>query len=97
MALIDSNSSNLKQKAEVVAEEQISTVGKSKRKRDGSALRKAPQAPKRFKSSYILFFVAKQEEIKAQLGPGASVSLNHLLLETNVFSSKFAIWTSVST
>jgi len=46
---------------------------KSKKKRDGSSLRKAPQAPKRFKSSYILFFMAKQDEIKAELGPNVSV------------------------
>mmetsp|Transcript_7210 Transcript_7210/g.10329 ORF Transcript_7210/g.10329 Transcript_7210/m.10329 type:complete len:421 (-) Transcript_7210:305-1567(-) len=45
----------------------------TKKKRDASTLRKAPQAPKRFKSSYILFFMAKQEEIKQNLGPGASV------------------------
>lgn len=46
---------------------------KPKRKRDASSLRKAPQAPKRFKSSYILFFMAKQNEIKAKIGPKASV------------------------
>lgn len=44
---------------------------KPKRKRDG--LRKAPGAPKRFKSSYIMFFMAKQDEIKSELGKGASV------------------------
>lgn len=38
-----------------------------------SHLRKAPQAPRRFKSNYILFFMDKQDEIKAELGPGASV------------------------
>jgi len=48
-------------------------VGKGKRRRDSSALRKAPQAPKRFKSSYIMFFMAKQQEIKSELGAGASV------------------------
>jgi hypothetical protein len=37
-------------------------------------LRKAPQAPKRFKSSYICFFVAKQAEIKQELGEAASVA-----------------------
>ena len=46
----------------------------SKKKRDSSTLRKAPQAPKRFKSSYILFFMAKQQEIKDALGPSATVS-----------------------
>ena len=44
------------------------------RKRPGT-LRKAPQAPKRFKSSYILFFMAKQQEIKSSIGPNAGVSL----------------------
>ena len=44
------------------------------RKRDGSTLRKAPQAPKRFKSSYICFFMAKQPEIKEALGEKASVT-----------------------
>ena len=43
------------------------------RKKAGS-LRKAPQAPKRFKSSYILFFMAKQQEIKNSIGPNAGVS-----------------------
>lgn len=45
----------------------------NKKKRDGTSLRKAPGAPKRFKSSYIIFFMAKQNEIKAELGKGASV------------------------
>jgi len=51
----------------------IEIGGKGKKKRDASTLRKAPQAPKRFKSSYIMFFMAKQQEIKAELGVGASV------------------------
>ncbi len=38
-------------------------------------LKKAPQAPKRFKSSYILFFIHVQENIKKSLPQGhASVS-----------------------
>lgn len=46
----------------------------SKRKRDNPGLlRKAPGAPKRFKSSYICFFMAKQSEIKAELGDNATV------------------------
>jgi len=49
------------------------TIERGKKKRDPSTLRKAPQAPKRFKSSYIMFFMAKQQEIKATLGAGASV------------------------
>ncbi len=44
-----------------------------KKKRE-STLRKAPQAPKRFKSSYIIFFMAQQDIIKNELGPKASVS-----------------------
>lgn len=52
-----------------------STTGKkNKKKRDGSTLRKAPQAPKRFKSSYICFFMAKQPEIKDELGDKATVT-----------------------
>ncbi|CAB9509616.1 Nuclear autoantigen Sp-100 (Fragment) [Seminavis robusta] len=47
---------------------------KGKKKRDGSTLRKAPQAPKRFKSSYICFFMAKQPEIKEDLGDKATVT-----------------------
>jgi hypothetical protein len=47
--------------------------GKNK-KRDASALRKAPQAPKRFKSSYICFFMSKQAEIKEELGDKATVT-----------------------
>lgn len=47
---------------------------KNKKKRDGSTLRKAPQAPKRFKSSYICFFMAKQPEIKDELGDKATVT-----------------------
>ncbi|GAX22157.1 high mobility group protein B4 [Fistulifera solaris] len=46
---------------------------KTKKKRKGPALRKAPQAPKRFKSSYICFFMAKQSEIKKELGESASI------------------------
>ena len=44
-------------------------------KRDPHAMRKAPHAPKRFKSSYICFFMAKQGEIKKALGSEATVSL----------------------
>jgi len=44
------------------------------KKKRHSALRKAPQAPKRFKSSYICFFMAKQPEIKEELGEKATVS-----------------------
>jgi hypothetical protein len=45
-----------------------------RRKRDANSFRKAPQAPKRFKSSYICFFMAKQAEIKAALAEEATVT-----------------------
>lgn len=58
-----------------VPQDVSSTTGKkNKKKRDGSTLRKAPQAPKRFKSSYICFFMAKQPEIKEELGDKATVT-----------------------
>lgn len=46
---------------------------KNRRKRDVTTMRKAPQAPKRFKSSYICFFTSKQTEIKNILGDKATV------------------------
>jgi hypothetical protein len=59
-------------------EDEVSSPNNSpkrgKKKRDNSALRKAPQAPKRFKSSYICFFMAKQPEIKDDLGDKATVT-----------------------
>mmetsp|Transcript_1761 Transcript_1761/g.3083 ORF Transcript_1761/g.3083 Transcript_1761/m.3083 type:complete len:389 (-) Transcript_1761:267-1433(-) len=55
-------------------DEEEETPKKKSKKRDGSTLRKAPQAPKRFKSSYICFFMAKQPEIKEALGDKASVT-----------------------
>ena len=59
---------------EDVEEPQEAPTKKNKKKRDGSTLRKAPQAPKRFKSSYICFFMAKQPEIKDELGDKATVT-----------------------
>ena len=47
---------------------------RGKKGRPGGTLRKAPTAPKRFKSSYICFFMAKQSEIKNELGDQATVS-----------------------
>lgn len=48
---------------------------KRKKKRDKKApMIKNPNAPKRFKSSYICFFVAQQPHIKQELGEHASVS-----------------------
>jgi high mobility group protein B3 len=49
-----------------------SPARKNKKRRD--TLRKAPQAPKRFKSSYICFFMAKQPEIKEAFGNKATIS-----------------------
>ena len=48
----------------------VITPNNKKRK---STLRKAPQAPKRFKSSYIIFIVHVQVKIKVELGGKASV------------------------
>ena len=41
-----------------------------KGKKKEGLTKKAPGAPKRFKSSYILFFMHVQEEIKKSLPPG---------------------------
>lgn len=49
------------------------TVKKSK-KNSKVALRKCKDAPKRFKSSYICFFMAKQSIIKEELGKDATVT-----------------------
>jgi hypothetical protein len=51
----------------------VSSPTKQRRKRDVTTMRKAPQAPKRFKSSYICFFTSKQPEIKGTLGDKATV------------------------
>ena len=45
---------------------------KKKRK---TSMRKAPQAPKRFKSSYILFFLHVQVKIQDELGGKVSVRI----------------------
>jgi hypothetical protein len=42
-----------------------------KGKKKESFTKKAPGAPKRFKSSYILFFIQSQEKIKKELPPGS--------------------------
>jgi len=57
---------------------------KHKKKRDAGVLRKAPNAPKRFKSSYICFFMAKQPEIKEALGEDSNV--------TNVSKRSAEMW-----
>jgi len=51
-----------------------SSPKRGKKRKENPPLRKAPQAPKRFKSSYICFFMAKQPEIKAELGEKATVT-----------------------
>lgn len=56
-----------------VAHQSQGKTSKTCKKRKDGVLRKAPQAPRRFKSSYILFFMAKQNEIKRTLPPGSSV------------------------
>lgn len=57
-------------------------------KRPSKALRKNPKAPKRFKSSYICFFVSKQKEIKREIGQDASVSNSfNLFVIHNVIST----------
>jgi hypothetical protein len=61
--------------------------------------RKAPLAPKRFKSSYICFFVAKQGEIKAELGPSsnvASVSRRSAELWKSLSTTERAYWDGVA-
>ena len=49
-------------------------VAKKSKKNNKLALRKAPNAPKRFKSSYICFFMAKQSIIKEELSKDATVT-----------------------
>lgn len=53
----------------------VASAAKPVPKKKSRSLKKAPQAPKRFKSSYILFFIHVQEKIKKSLPEGqASVS-----------------------
>lgn len=47
-----------------------SSLAKPATKKKSRSLKKAPQAPKRFKSSYILFFIHVQEKIKKSLPVG---------------------------
>jgi len=54
--------------------EELEYERKRKKRYSASVMRKAPQAPKRFKSSYICFFIAKQTEIKESLGEEANVT-----------------------
>jgi hypothetical protein len=59
---------------EVASASLTESPSRVKKKRDNTSLRKAPQAPKRFKSSYICFFMAKQPEIKGELGDKSTVT-----------------------
>jgi HMG (high mobility group) box len=56
-----------------IAAKKAPSSPKHRKKRDVTVMRKAPQAPKRFKSSYICFFTSKQSEIKEILGDKATV------------------------
>jgi hypothetical protein len=49
---------------------ECSSAGSKKRK----ALKKAPEAPKRFKSAYICFVMQKMEGMKKAAGPEAKVT-----------------------
>lgn len=62
-------------------------------------VRKAPDAPKRFRSSYICFSIAKQNEIKAELGGDASMTaVSKRLAEIwkGLSKTERAHWDSVS-
>ena len=61
------------------SQDELRTSINEKRKRQ-SNLRKAPGAPVKFKSSYILFIMAHRGEIKKELGVSASVSIMHYTL-----------------
>ena len=51
-----------------------SHTSKSVKKSRKVTMRKSLHAPKRFKSSYILFFMQVKDKIKAELGGNVSVS-----------------------
>jgi HMG (high mobility group) box len=72
--------------SELYPEEPV--LKKSARKRLPATLRKAPNAPKRFKSSYICFFMEKQPGIKEELGSEATV--------TNISKRAAELWKSLS-
>lgn len=55
-------------------EKPAKTTSKRKRKsQKETGYKKAPQAPKRFKSPYILFSISRMEEYKRELGPKTKV------------------------
>lgn len=55
----------------------MSPKSSPKSKKKEVLTKKAPGAPKRFKSSYILFFMHVQEEIKKKLPPGTHTVSYH--------------------
>jgi len=67
----------------VIPVEEVGPTSKANTKRKRK-LRKAPGAPKRFKSSYILFFMAHREGIKKELGVNSSVSYKSSLFPATV-------------
>jgi HMG (high mobility group) box len=64
------------------------SVMKKAKKKHATTTRKAPTAPKRFKSSYICFFMAKQPKIKQELGAEATV--------TSISKRSAEMWKSLS-
>lgn len=76
-----------------------STPSPKRKKRDKTSLRKHPSAPKRFKSSYICFFTAKQPEIKERLGRTATVgqiSRESAQMWKNLTADEKAHWDDVA-
>lgn len=57
-------------------DENVSTAAGAKRK--AIKFRKAPQAPKRGKSAFILFSMAKHPEFRKKLADGADDKVKHL-------------------
>jgi hypothetical protein len=58
-----------------------SPSGKRKRKKALEGFRKAPQAPRRFKSSYILFSISRMEEYKREKGTISVTAISRLVGE----------------
>lgn len=50
------------------ANAQTKNVARPLKRKVASSLKKAPEAPKRFKSAYIFFSAEKHKEIRAQMG-----------------------------
>jgi hypothetical protein len=58
-----------------------SPSGKKKRKKTPQGFRKAPQAPRRFKSPYILFSISRMEEYKREKGTTSVTAISRLVAE----------------